>query len=114
MIITFIEKWGLPVVSTYMGKGVVPENHFLHLGALGAFSGDVAFRAVLSADVVLAVGYDFAELPVGYWNRDRRHMIIHMDSTPANTLSKLPITLKKIRRSYNRASNTSQNGTGTR
>jgi len=79
----FVEKLSLPVVSTYMGKGVIPEDHPLHLGVLGAFSQDVARRAILRADVVIAVGYDFTELPASYWNGDRRRLVVHIDATVA-------------------------------
>lgn len=79
----FVEKLSLPVVSTYMGKGVIPEDHPLHLGVLGAFSQDVTRQAVLRADVVIAVGYDFTELPASYWNGDRGRLVVHIDATAA-------------------------------
>ncbi len=82
-LLRFVEKLNLPVVSTYMGKGAVPEDHRLHLGVLGAFSGDVSRRAIERADIVVALGYDFSELPADYWNADQKRLVVHIDSTPA-------------------------------
>jgi len=87
----FVEKLHLPVVSTYMGKGAIPEDHSLHLGVLGAFSEDVASRVVSRADVVVAFGYDFTELPADYWNRDQKRLVIHVDSTPAEIDKNYPV-----------------------
>jgi acetolactate synthase-1/2/3 large subunit len=77
----FVEKWQLPVISTFMGKGVISEDHPLHLGVIGAFSRDIAFRAIKRADLVIAIGYDFSELSASYWNQDRTRLVIHIDST---------------------------------
>jgi acetolactate synthase-1/2/3 large subunit len=79
----FVEKLNLPVISTYMGKGAIPEDHPLHLGVLGAFWGDVARQAIQRADVVVSFGYDFTELPADYWNSDGKRLAIHIDSTAA-------------------------------
>jgi len=90
-LITLVDRLALPVVSTYMGKGAVPESHPLHLGVLGAFSRDVAPQAIERADVVIAIGYDFSELPADYWNNDRSRMIVHIDSTPAEIDEYYPV-----------------------
>jgi len=87
----FVEKFHLPVVSTYMGKGAIPEDHPQHLGVLGAFSEDVARRAILRADVVVAFGYDFTELPAAYWNKGQRRLMIHIDSTAAEIDKYYPV-----------------------
>ena len=92
----FIEKFHLPVVSTFMAKGAVPEDHPLHLGILGAFSWDVARRAVGRADVVVAVGYDFAELPAEYWNRDCKRLVVHIDRIAAEIDKYYPVRYEVV------------------
>lgn len=87
----FVEKFYIPVVSTYMGKGAVSEHHPLHLGVLGAFSEDISRRAILRADVVIAFGYDFTELPAAYWNKNQGKLIIHIDSTAAEIDKHYPV-----------------------
>ncbi len=87
----FVEELSLPVVCTYMGKGAIPEDHPLHLGVLGAFSGDVAYKAVKRADVVVAIGYDFTELPADYWNKDRGRLIVHIDAQAAEIDKYYPV-----------------------
>jgi acetolactate synthase-1/2/3 large subunit len=95
-ILNLVEKWSLPVISTYMGKGVISEDHPLHLGILGAFSGDVAFNAIKRSDVVLAIGYDFTELHADYWNKDRKRLVVHLDSTAAEIDENYPVRYEII------------------
>lgn len=58
------EKLGASVVTTTNGKGILPEDHPLSLGA-GAHLATVA-EWIASRDVVLAVGTDFG--PSDLWN----------------------------------------------
>jgi acetolactate synthase I/II/III large subunit len=55
------EHLGLPVVATYQGKGVLPEDHPLYgwyPGSKGTDSGNTLCR---EADVILAIGCRFAD-----------------------------------------------------
>ncbi len=65
---TFAERHGMPVVTTYKGKGILPETHELALG--GAGLSPLADRHLLpflaKADLVLLVGYDPIEMRTGW------------------------------------------------
>ncbi|MFQ6094667.1 MAG: biosynthetic-type acetolactate synthase large subunit [Candidatus Bathyarchaeia archaeon] len=69
-----------PVVTTFMGKGCIPENHPLALGCIGMHGSSVANRVVLEADVLFAVGTRFSDRSTGTLNTfcpDAK--IIHID-----------------------------------
>ena len=60
---TFIERFGIPFVTTQMGKGVVDERSDLFLGNAALSSGDFVHRAVEAADLIINVGHDVVEKP---------------------------------------------------
>lgn len=59
------ELAGLPVTSTLMGLGAFPGNHSLWLGMAGMHGTYCANRALLEADVILAVGVRFDDRLTG-------------------------------------------------
>ncbi len=59
-----VETLQCPIVSTVAGKGVVNENHPLSLGATLPF--EPVCQMIGAADVVLAVGTEFAETDLLY------------------------------------------------
>ena len=72
-----------PVVTTFMGKGVIPENHPLSLGCIGMHGSRVANRVILDADVLLAVGTRFGDRSTGTLDtfcRDAKIIHIAIDS----------------------------------
>ena len=78
-----VEATDLPVVSTYMGKGAVPDDDPRSLMTVGSGDDDEARTAVDRADLVVAVGYDMAEHPPGDWLPDSETRLVHVDSEPA-------------------------------
>ncbi|WP_182480532.1 acetolactate synthase large subunit [Peribacillus asahii] len=77
-IITFIEKLQSPFTETFMAKGVVPENHSLHLQTIGLPEGDFVNQAFYRADLVITIGYDPIEYGPQKWNT-LLAPIIHVD-----------------------------------
>jgi indolepyruvate decarboxylase len=62
------ESWGLPVVSSVMGKGSFPESHANHAGIyMGAMGDEQAREIVENADLVLAAGVIFSDVNTGFW-----------------------------------------------
>jgi acetolactate synthase-1/2/3 large subunit len=51
----------IPVVTTLMGKGSIPENHPLALGDIGMHGTQAANKLVIEADLLLAVGTRFSD-----------------------------------------------------
>ncbi len=59
----FIEKQGIPVITTQMGKGVIDERHPLCLGTAALSAGDFLHRAIDAADLIVNIGHDVVEKP---------------------------------------------------
>ncbi|MEM6696194.1 MAG: thiamine pyrophosphate-binding protein [Pseudomonadota bacterium] len=61
---------GVPVITTYKAKGLVPEDHASALGGAGLSpkADAILLPLVQKADVVLAVGYDPIEMRIGWLN----------------------------------------------
>jgi acetolactate synthase-1/2/3 large subunit len=60
-IIALAEALHIPIVTTSMGKGLVPDSHALSLGVSGWVGTTTANHALRSADVILAFGTRFSE-----------------------------------------------------
>ncbi len=82
-LVRFAERLNLPVATTFMAKGAIPDTHPLALGALGLQVSDHVNRAFEDADVVVAVGYDVVEYAPGSWNAGHDKQIVHVDMAPA-------------------------------
>jgi acetolactate synthase-1/2/3 large subunit len=75
-----------PATSTLMGLGVVPPAHPSNVGCGGWYGGESALRALVEADVVLAVGCKFStwtvlDKPPAYPRR-RGQTVIQVDIDP--------------------------------
>ena len=82
-LIRFSERFELPVATTFLGKGVFPDNHPNALGTIGFMVKDYANFGFDRADVVVAVGYDLVEYPPSRWNPHRDKRILHIHRTVA-------------------------------
>ena len=89
-ILTFIEKLQAPFTETFMAKGVVPENHPLHLQTIGLPEGDFVNQAFFRADLVITIGYDPIEYGPQKWNQ-LLSPIIHIDVKDFETDSFYPV-----------------------
>ncbi|MDO8428904.1 MAG: acetolactate synthase large subunit [Candidatus Diapherotrites archaeon] len=80
----FIEINQLPVVNTYMSKGVVPNDYELNLFTIGMLhSKDYALCAVAESDLIIAIGYDLVESPPEKFNATCGKKILHMNTLSA-------------------------------
>ncbi len=82
MLRAFVEKQGIPFVTTQMGKGVIDDSHPLHLGNATMSSDDFPHRALDAADLILNVGHDVVEKPPFIMETGNRK-VIHVNFTPA-------------------------------
>ncbi|MFA3918312.1 thiamine pyrophosphate-binding protein [Ruegeria hyattellae] len=64
----FLEHFGIPFVTTYKAKGVIPEDHPLCLGGAGLspLADSHLVQLVERADLVLCIGYDPIEMRPGW------------------------------------------------
>jgi acetolactate synthase-1/2/3 large subunit len=79
----FARRLHIPVVHTFMAKGVFPDSDPLSLYTIGLQARDYVSAVMDQADVVLALGYDFVEYAPCFWNPNRDKRIVHVDISPA-------------------------------
>ena len=82
-LLRFSERLQVPVASTFLGKGVFPDDHPNALGTIGFMVKDYANFGFDRADVVVAVGYDLVEYAPSRWNPARDKQIVHVHRTVA-------------------------------
>jgi acetolactate synthase-1/2/3 large subunit len=82
-LVRFSENLNLPVATTFLGKGVFPDDHPNALGTIGFMVRDYANFGFDKADVVVAVGYDLVEYAPERWNPAKDKAIVHIHRTVA-------------------------------
>ena len=82
-LLRFAERTNIPVTTTFMAKGAIPQSHPLSLGTVGLQAHDYVSCGFDRADVILCVGYDIVEYHPHLWHPTRDRKIIHMDARPA-------------------------------
>jgi acetolactate synthase I/II/III large subunit len=82
-LVRFSERLNVPVATTFLGKGVFPDDHPNALGTIGFMVRDYANFGFDRADVVVAVGYDLVEYSPARWNPNRDKRIVHIHRTVA-------------------------------
>jgi len=82
-LVRFSEKLTIPVTTTFMGKGVFPDNHPNALGTVGFMRRDYVNFGFDQADVVLCVGYELQEFSPAQINPSADKQIIHIHTFPA-------------------------------
>lgn len=84
---TLAERLGVPVITTYIAKGVLPHGHPLNYGAVtGYMDGILSFPALETlfgpADVIVTLGYDYAEdLRPSMWSRGDEKKTVRVSPT---------------------------------
>lgn len=80
------EGFELPVETTPLGKGSIPEDHPLALGCVGRSGTGQAIRAAQECDVLVAVGTHFSDFDTGGWTLHRipgPTKLVHIDIDPS-------------------------------
>lgn len=75
MLGRFIEKTGIPFVSTQLGKGVIDEENPKFIGCAALSAGDFVHRAICAADLIINVGHDVIEKPPFFMQRGGAEVI---------------------------------------
>ena len=83
MLRRFVARFGVPFVTTQMGKGVLDERDPLFLGNAALSSGDFVHRAVEAADLIVNIGHDVVEKPP-FFMREGGVEVIHVNFSTAS------------------------------
>lgn len=79
------EITGVPVVTTIMGKGVLPTTHPLYVGNIGIHGSYAANTAIIQCDVLFSIGTRFNDRITGKIEQFAPHaVIIHIDIDSAS------------------------------
>ncbi|MBU2547633.1 MAG: biosynthetic-type acetolactate synthase large subunit [Proteobacteria bacterium] len=90
----FVEKTGIPITTTLMGKGIFPEDHPLHLGMLGMHGTKYANCAIFESDLVIAMGVRFDDRVAGDVHRFApQARFIHIDIDAAEIGKRLAVAI---------------------
>jgi len=92
----FAEKTGIPVVTTMMGLSLLPTEHPLNMGMIGAHGNNTANKALAKSDLLIMIGTRVADRAIVSPDEIQRRMpSIHIDVDPAeigkNMQSTLPL-----------------------
>lgn len=92
----FVEKTGIPVVSTMMGIGIMPSDDPQYVGMLGSHGRKAANVTVHNADLVILCGARVGDRAVASPDQVVEHAnVIHIDIDPAeigkNMKTSIPI-----------------------
>lgn len=66
-LLTFLEKYKMPVVITPMAKGVIPEDHLCYAGVLFHSLSDYLEDIYEKCDLIIGIGYDPVEYNYESW-----------------------------------------------
>src|SRR4051812_10628636 len=90
-LIRLSERLGLPVATTFNGKGVFPDDHDHALGAVGFMRHDYVNFGFDEADVLICVGYELQEFDPVKINPHGDKKIIHIHRFPAEVDDHYPV-----------------------
>ena len=72
------ERLGAPVVTTYKGKGVFPDDHELSAGVLSGSASPELLALLSESDAALAVGSDLDAHATRGWSVDLPERLVHI------------------------------------
>ncbi len=82
MLLQFIEKTGIPFVTTQLGKGTIDETHPKFLGCAALSASDFVHRSIEHADLIVNIGHDVIEKPP-FFMKEGGTEVIHISSKSA-------------------------------
>jgi len=88
------ETFNLPVVTSFMGKGALPENHPQSLGVAGMCGTYHAFKAAGACDVLIAFGARFNDCHTSQWRMyqiPHACKLVHFDIDPEEIGRNYPV-----------------------
>ena len=84
-LLEFASKMNVPVTTTVMGKGVMPEDHPLFIGNCGMHGRFAANKAVTECDVLFSIGTRFNDRITGELDEFApKAKIVHVDIASAS------------------------------
>ncbi|MHB8277781.1 MAG: biosynthetic-type acetolactate synthase large subunit [Candidatus Humimicrobiaceae bacterium] len=93
--IEFAEYMQIPVITTYMAKGAIPNNHPLNVGCMGIQVGTpLGNKMFLDSDLVIGIGCRFTDRHTGdikVYQGERKFIHIDIDPKQINKIIKTEV-----------------------
>ncbi len=94
LLVRFVEKNNIPLITTLMGKGVYPSNERLYFDGLGMHGTYYGNYAVQNSDLILALGVRFSDRILGNVEKFAPHAkIVHVDIDRSEIEKNVPTVL---------------------
>ena len=91
----FVDKHRLPIVTTLMAKGHIPEEGSRLVGVVGRARRDIVAEYYKPADLIIAIGYDPVEFNYEDWVR-KDLPIININTVPIDIACGYPVSCQVI------------------
>ena len=89
-----VEKTGIPVVTTLMGKGAISSRHPLYLGNVGIHGGYAPNVAITDCDVMISIGTRFNDRITGKLSTFAQNCkIVHIDVDAASISKNIKVDI---------------------
>ncbi len=96
-LVELAERCSIPVVKTMMGISVMPTDHPLNLGMIGAHGNHCANQALANSDLLIMVGTRAADRAlVNPGDIEKRMATIHIDVDPAEIGKNMAATVPLV------------------
>ncbi len=92
-LVTFAERIDAPVVTTYKGKGTIPEDHPLSAGVLCGGSSPDVLGCLADADAAVAVGSDLDAVGTRAWSVELPEDLVHVTLEPDDIGTGYPVAV---------------------
>ncbi|MER3400932.1 MAG: acetolactate synthase large subunit [Thermoflexus sp.] len=77
----FVEAYQIPTLTTYMGKGALPEDHPLCLGVISRHARGELMKLFAVCDLIMTIGYDEVEgVKPALWTVGNHKRLVSIDS----------------------------------
>ena len=89
-----VDKMGIPVVTTLMGKGAISSRHPLYLGNVGIHGGYAPNVAITDCDVMISIGTRFNDRITGKLSTFAQNCkIVHIDVDAASISKNIKVDI---------------------
>ncbi|TPG21713.1 thiamine pyrophosphate-binding protein [Sphingomonas koreensis] len=97
----FVDRMGIPVAHSLMGKGALPDDHPLTLGMTGFWGTKFVNEQCRTADLILALGTRFCEADCSSWDPAYtfdipKTKLIHIDIDAAEIGRNYPVEIGAV------------------
>jgi acetolactate synthase-1/2/3 large subunit len=79
MLREFVDRTGIPFITTQMGKGVLDEHDERFMGNTALSDGDFVHRVIAAADLIINVGHDVVEKPPFFMRPADERKVMHIN-----------------------------------